>query len=102
MFWDNLKAELDNRNISLKELAAKAGLQQQSIYNAINRGNIPTLDTACKIAKVLKMSVEELYTGNNYSGLNDEELALIIRYRKLKEEDKASIKKIVAALEKIT
>ena len=98
MFWDNLKAELDNRNISLKELAAKAGLQQQSIYNAITRHTLPNLDTACKIAKALKMSVEELYTGNNYSGLNDEELAVIIRFRRLSKENKAAIKQLLAAL----
>lgn len=98
MFWDNLKAELDNRNISLKELAAKAGLQQQSIYNAINRGNIPTLDTACKISKALNIPVEYLYSGNNYSGLNDDELAVIIRYRHLKEENRKVIKHLLNEL----
>lgn len=102
MFWDNLKSELDYQGISIKELASKAGLQQQSIYNAITRKTLPNLETACKIAKVLNVSVEYLYSGNGYSGLSDEELGLLIYYRKLNKEKQQVIKQMLTALSSLS
>ena len=65
MFWKNLKSVLDFQGVSIKELAEKAGLQQQSIYNGITRDSSPSLETALKIASVLNVSVEYLATGKD-------------------------------------
>ena len=98
MFWEKLKDILEYQDISLKELCAKAGLQQQSIYNAITRKTLPSLDTAVKIAQTLNLPVEYIYSGNDPKEITDEEIAVIVQYRKISPNNKRLIKELVAAL----
>lgn len=100
MFWEKLKDILEYQNISLKELCAKAGLQQQSIYNAITRKTSPSLDTAIKIAQALNLPVEYIYSGDEPQEINDEEIAVIVQYRKLSPDNKNLVKCLIKALEK--
>ena len=99
MFWEKLKDILEYQNISLKELCAKAGLQQQSIYNAITTKTSPSLDTAIKIAQTLNLPVEYIYSGDDPQEITDEEIALIVRFRNLSPTNKKLTKELIAALE---
>ena len=98
MFWEKLKDILEYQNISLKELCTKAGLQQQSIYNAITRKTSPSLDTAIKIAQTLNLPVEYIYSGDDPQEITDEEIAVIVQYRKISPDNKKLVKELIAAL----
>ena len=97
-FWNNFKEELDRNNIQIKEFCIKNNLNYNSICNAISKDTTPNIELAYKIAQSLKVSVEYLYSGNPYSGLNDDELAMLIFYRKLNKTTKSAIKQLLAAL----
>lgn len=63
-FKDNLKSELAYSGMSVKELAAKSGVNKYSIDNYLNaRGQIPSLEAGLKIAQALNVTVEYLVTG---------------------------------------
>jgi len=63
-FKENLKSELAYSGLLVKELAAKSGVKKHSIDNYLNkRGQLPSVEAAVRIAKVLGVSVEYLVTG---------------------------------------
>jgi transcriptional regulator with XRE-family HTH domain len=63
-FKENLKSELIYSGMLVKELAAKSGVNKYSIDNYLNaRGQIPSVEAAVKIARVLGVSVEYLVNG---------------------------------------
>ena len=65
-FKDNLKFELLNSGMLVKELAAKSGVNKFSLDNYLNaRGQIPSVEVAVKIANSLGVSVEYLVTGKD-------------------------------------
>ena len=88
MFWKNLKSVLDFQGVSIKELAEKAGLQQQSIYNGITRDSSPSLETALKIASVLNVSVEYLATGKDTNPYAEENAELKAKLQQIHEISK--------------
>lgn len=61
-----MKEELNFSGMLVKELAAKTGLNKRTIdkYLRVN-GSIPSAEAAVKIARVLKVSVEYLVTGQD-------------------------------------
>lgn len=60
-FKDNLKDLLKYEDITIKELAFRSGISKRSIENYLNaRASMPPADYACKIAKALHTTVEEL------------------------------------------
>jgi transcriptional regulator with XRE-family HTH domain len=63
-FKENLKSELAYSGMLVKELAAKSGVNKNSINNYLNaRGQIPSVEVGQKIAQALGVSVEYLVTG---------------------------------------
>ncbi len=63
-FRENLRDELDYQGVTVKELAARAGIVKGSLDNYLGaRNSIPSADVAVKIAKALNVSVEYLVTG---------------------------------------
>lgn len=63
-FKENLKEELSYQGLMIKELAAKAGLNQRSVSNYLRENSsIPAADVAVKIARALGVSVEYLVEG---------------------------------------
>jgi transcriptional regulator with XRE-family HTH domain len=65
-FKENLKAELTYQGILVKELAALSGVNKFSIDNYVNsRSQLPSVESAVKIANALGVSVEYLVTGEN-------------------------------------
>lgn len=65
-FKENLKAELQYRDMTVKELANLSGIKKQTLDNYLSTHNsIPSVDVAVKIAKALQVSVEYLVTGQD-------------------------------------
>ena len=62
-FWELVDEELKYRNIDRKKLASTAGFNVSNISKGIRENNIPSADTAVRIAQVLGVSVEYLVTG---------------------------------------
>jgi transcriptional regulator with XRE-family HTH domain len=65
-FKENLKSELNYSGMLVKELAAKSGVSKYSLDNYLNaRGQIPSVESAVRIAQTLGVSVEYLVTGKD-------------------------------------
>ncbi|GHV89981.1 hypothetical protein AGMMS50268_04840 [Spirochaetia bacterium] len=65
-FRENLKSELAYQGILIKELAALSGVSRFSISNYLNtREQLPSVEAAVKIARVLGVSVEYLVMGED-------------------------------------
>ncbi len=64
-FWETVEEVREYRDISRKELAYKADFSLNSISTGIARNSVPSADVACRIAKVLGVSVEFLVTGKS-------------------------------------
>ena len=63
-FKENLKSELAYSGMLVKELAAKSGVNKNSLNNYLNaRGQIPSVEAGQKSARALGVSVEYLVTG---------------------------------------
>lgn len=62
-FWKLVDEELKFRNIDRKKLAYLAGFNVSNISKGIRENNMPSVDTAFRIAQVLGVSVEYLVTG---------------------------------------
>ena len=63
-FKENLKSELEYKNIKVKELASETGISRRTIdqYLATD-SKMPSAENAVKIAQVLDVSVEYLVNG---------------------------------------
>ncbi|GHU46517.1 transcriptional regulator [Spirochaetia bacterium] len=63
-FKQNLRAELDYCDLTVKELSAKTGIAKGTLDCYLGaRASIPPADIAVKIANVLGVTVEYLVTG---------------------------------------
>ena len=63
-FKENLKSELDYKNIKVKELAAETGISRRTIDQYLaSAAKMPSAENAVKIAQVLGVSVEYLVNG---------------------------------------
>ncbi|GBU29218.1 hypothetical protein R84B8_02782 [Treponema sp. R8-4-B8] len=64
-FRENLKAELVNSDMLVKELAKLSGVKKQTIDSYLReKNNIPSIEAGVKIAQALGVSAEYLVTGN--------------------------------------
>ena len=65
-FRENLRGELKYQGVTIKELSARTGIPVASLDCYLGaRATVPSVDTAVKIAKALKVSVEDLVIGEN-------------------------------------
>jgi transcriptional regulator with XRE-family HTH domain len=63
-FAENLRYELDYQSLVVKELAAKTGINLNTLNHYLSgRKSIPPADVAVKIASALGVTVEYLVTG---------------------------------------
>ena len=62
-FWERVDDLLDRNDINKKTLAFEAGFDASNITKGIKNNNIPSAETAVKIAEVLGVSVEYLVDG---------------------------------------
>lgn len=72
-FRKNLRKILDDRDISVKELASMTGISKRTLENYLgSRESIPPVDYGYRIAKVLDVTVEYLLTGTDKNTMRDE------------------------------
>lgn len=62
-FWERVNEILDYNDINKKTLASEAGFDPSNITKGIKNNNIPSAETAVRIAKCLGTSVEYLVIG---------------------------------------
>jgi transcriptional regulator with XRE-family HTH domain len=68
-FRENLKFEMAYADITVKELAYHAKVKQKTLESYLDsRAIVPSVETACRIASALNVSVEYLVTGKEYKG----------------------------------
>ncbi|MDR2575672.1 MAG: helix-turn-helix domain-containing protein [Treponema sp.] len=94
-FRENLKAELANADMRVKELAELSGIKKQTIDSYLREnGYTPSAMAAVNIARALGVSVEYLVTGKeiqkskSHSSLHHEFRPLIQFLEQLNKEDR--------------
>lgn len=90
-FRENLKQELLFRNIKVKELSARSGVNKRTIdhYLAENSSE-PLAEAAVKIARALGVSAEYLVTGKDWQlsqGARADVAALVTELNRMSEDD---------------
>ena len=101
-----IKNLCNERNWSLYRLSMESSIPYSTLNNLFRRGNVPSINTLCKICDAFRISLSEFFSGNNdaLSSLNPEQQNLIGCWNLLSKEDKKShgwgvkiIKETVAA-----
>ena len=113
-FWERVDDLLDRNDINKKTLAYEAGFDASNITKGIKNNNVPSVETAVKIAKVLGVSVEYLVNGTettkspSQKEIEQNQLRLYRKYHNLIEkmerfsEDKQTVvNNLVDNLEKL-
>ncbi len=65
-YGKNLKDILDRKNITVKELARRAGIAPTTIYSIIQRDAAIRFDTALKISNILDIPINAICKDNPY------------------------------------
>lgn len=99
-FWNNVKDELDFKDMSQKELSASTNISYNTLQSWITKDRLPDAEDAVKIAKALNVSVEKLVTGKEdiSKDLNIETNELLHDIRHLSTEDFKIAKTIIHRL----
>ena len=113
-FWERVDDLLDRNDINKKTLAYEAGFDASNITKGIKNNNVPSAETAVKIAQVLGVSVEYLVNGteNTKSPSQKEteqnQLRLYRKYHNLiekmenfSEEKQTVVNNLITDLEKL-
>ena len=94
-FKDRLREEIEFKGLLGKEIAAQVGISYSTFLSYIDqRGGLPNVETAVKIAGVLGVSVEYLVTGNKTSLPDSPEEILVNNFHNLSESNKKNLIKI--------
>ena len=97
-FWERVDDLLDRTGINKKTLAYDAGFDASNITKGIKNNNIPSAETAVKIAQVLGVSVEYLVNGVDSSfpkTLKPEVAEIVEEINHLEKEDLEAIRYII-------
>ena len=113
-FWERVSYKLEKKDINKKSLAIEAGFDPSNITKGIKNNNIPSAETAVKIAQVLGVSVEYLVNGTettkspSQKETEQNQLRLYRKYHNLiekmenfSEEKQTVVNNLVNDLEKI-
>ena len=113
-FWERVDDLLDRNDINKKTLAYEAGFDASNITKGIKNNNVPSAETAVKIAQVLGVSVEYLVNGTettkspSQKETEQNQLRLYRKYHNLiekmenfSEEKQTLVNNLVNDLEKI-
>ena len=73
-FWERVDQLLDEKGITKKSLSTEAGFDPSNISKGLKKNNMPSAETAVRIAEILEVSVEYLVTGQNQYKNNSLEL----------------------------
>ncbi|MCQ2591392.1 MAG: helix-turn-helix domain-containing protein [Treponema sp.] len=84
-FWTRVDNLLESTGRTRKELAAEAGFDVSNIGKGIANNNVPSAETAVKIAKFLNTTTEYLVTGqlSKKRTYDDYDMDTLIKYSQL-------------------
>ena len=111
-FWENVVKELDYTGKERKALAEEAHFDASNIGKGIKNNNVPSVETAYRIAQALHVSVEYLMKGTQSPKTKEEkeqsdELKKFRKYRKvvddldgLDEKDRSILINMIAEFRK--
>ena len=91
-FWERVDDLLDRKDINKKTLAIEAKFNPSNITKGISKNNIPSAETAVRIAKVLGVTVEYLVNGTDSATSKaaqahlQKEMEMFRKYRKTIEK----------------
>lgn len=68
-YGKNLKEILDRKNMTVKELARRAGIAPTTIYSIIQRDAAIRFDTALKISNILDIPISSICKDNPYDDM---------------------------------
>ncbi|MBR1615741.1 MAG: helix-turn-helix transcriptional regulator [Treponema sp.] len=106
-FRDRLRAVIEYKGLSVKELASKTEISYSTFLSYIDaRGTLPNVLTAVRLAKILGVSVEWLVAGDEKSekadielqALSDEKSKLLDNFCKLSAHDKTLLSELCKSL----
>ena len=113
-FWERVDDLLDRNDINKKTLAYEAGFDASNITKGIKNNNVPSAETAVKIAQVLGVSVEYLVNGTettkspSQKETEQNQLRLYRKYHNLiekmenfSEEKQTVVNNLITDLEKL-
>jgi transcriptional regulator with XRE-family HTH domain len=106
-FRENLKSQLEYSGMLVKELAAISGIKKKTIDSYLgNRGYIPSVEAAVRIAKALGVTVEYLVTDKDtktdrpFSSLQNDIQEIVLVSEQLNPEDRFVILNLARLLQK--
>lgn len=98
MFYDNLKAVCDSKNLKITPTIIKCGGAQGSISNW-KKGSSPNSDIVARLAEYLNVSTDLLILGREtHASFPEEEQKIIDGYRNLNAENKIRISERIETL----
>lgn len=97
-FWNRLRSELDYQDVTHKELAARLNIPKNTIETKFVRKSTPDAEFVFQCSKILNLTMDYLYSGENPAGLNDDEMDIVRLYKNLKPEFKATVKTLLQGL----
>jgi len=101
IFFDILSNLLTSHNVTQKQLAEFLQIRQNTISDWKKNGNLPSGETAIKIANFFNVSLDYLLTGEEKNNVySPDEIELISNYRSLQEHDKSTVRVIISAIAK--
>lgn len=87
--------ELNQRNITGKELGKLLGLKKSPLTDWKNGKSKPTLEQIIKTCDIFALSADYLLFGKRNNNLSPDETNLITLYHKLSQEDQSEILSII-------
>ena len=95
---NKIKNELFARNMSIYELAKRAGITDACIRNWYSKRNYePSLSSICAVCKVLDISLSKMFMNDEETSvsLTKEEIEVIELWSKLSEKEKEAVLTII-------
>ena len=108
-FWERVDQLLDEKGITKKSLSTEAGFDPSNISKGLKKNNMPSAETAVKIAEILGVSAEFLVTGktnykNDTLSLGEDNIkyqSMIDEFKSLPEDKKELVKNLISNLKNI-
>lgn len=101
-FKEYLKDEMEYQGLTTRELSERAGINKRTIDNyLLSNPQEPSVTNAYKIARALKVSIEYLLTGEEYTGnitLTGQLLDFLEKFQALPAEEQYLIERLVKKL----
>ncbi len=97
-FSDRLNKKIKETGLKRTAFADEVGIKNQSITDWEKRGTIPAGDVCLRMANFLDVPVDWLICGKTESGMSDDEMELVRKFRMLPPEQKSIVETLVNAM----